>query len=489
MRFAPHPIRFVRGLRFRLAVSYVIFFAVLLLSLGVIFRATISSIQEKQVEDVLDEEWGAVKGYLRFGPVGAEWNYDKFDPEEDFIVARLKRVWLLADAAGNPLQYNGYDALGFDSKDYIKAIIKQGPKARAIRLKIDSEGIPYVMRSGVIVDEKRHQYYMSIARAVGDNTKLLKEFTCRYEVIVSVAIVIAGLFGWVLARRALAPVDSVARAAEHITHFNLNTQIPDRGAGDELDRLIEAFNHMMERLNFSFTQIRQFSTDASHELRTPLTIIRGQLEVALFTAKTPEQYRDAMVNALEDVERLSNIVRALLMLSQAESGQLVLKKAELDLSEAVRDFVEEYQIPAEAQGVELSATLPPHCWINADRIQIDRLLSNLVSNAIKYTPAGGRVEVELSGETEVKLVVSDNGVGISPGHLPHIFDRFYRVPSADPEKGLGLGLSFVAWIVRAHEGTIDVQSELNKGTRFTVTLPAGERPTPDRETSTAAVDV
>ena len=193
--------------------------------------------------------------------------------------------------------------------------------------------------------------------------------------------------------------------------------------------MIEAFNKMIERLSFSFAQIRQFSTDVSHELRTPLTIIRGQLEVALFTAKTIEQYRDAMVDALEDVERLSNIVRALLMLSQAETGQLILKKVDLDLAALVRDLVEEFQIPAEAQGVELTADVPESLHLQADRVQIERPVPNLVSNAIKYTPAGGHVRVELSSADDlVRLVVKDDGVGIAPDHLPHIFDRFYRVP-------------------------------------------------------------
>jgi signal transduction histidine kinase len=251
-------------------------------------------------------------------------------------------------------------------------------------------------------------------------------------------------------------------------------QIPLRRVGDELDRLIEAFNHMMTRLNFSFEQIRQFSTDVSHELRTPLTVVRGQLEVALFTAKTTEQYREAMVNALEDVDRLSNIVRALLMLSQAESGQLLLQRTQLDFAELLRDQVDQYQIPAEAQGVHLTAELPSACIIYGDKIQIERMVSNLLGNAIKYTPAGGRVVARLAVEAAwVKFTLEDTGVGISPDHLPHIFDRFYRVPSADPEKGLGLGLSFVSWIVKAHGGVVSVESELHKGTRFTVSLPVG----------------
>jgi heavy metal sensor kinase len=266
----------------------------------------------------------------------------------------------------------------------------------------------------------------------------------------------------------------VAEAAQQITHSSLHLQIPLRRAGDELDRLIEAFNHMMTRLNRSFEQIRQFSTDVSHELRTPLTVARGQLEVALFTAETVEQHREAMAEALEGIDRLSNIVRALLLLSQSESGQLVLQKAQLDLAGVARDLVDQHQIPAEAQGVHLSAELPGPAMIYADRIQIERMLSNLLGNAIKYTPAGGHVSVRLSSDSDqIQLTVEDSGVGIAPDHLPHIFDRFYRVPSADPEKGLGLGLSFVAWIVKAHGGTVEVESQLQKGTRFIVTLPAG----------------
>jgi len=300
---------------------------------------------------------------------------------------------------------------------------------------------------------------------------------------VPIVIVLSGLLGWFLAGRALSPVNSVAEAAQKITHYNLHLQIPQRGAGDELDRLIEAFNHMMSRLNRSFEQIRQFSTDVSHELRTPLTVARGQLEVALFTAQTLEQHREAMAEALEGIERLSNIVRALLLLSQSESGQLALQKTQLDLATLARDLVDQHQIPAEAQGVRLTADLPHSAKIVGDRTQIERLISNLLGNAIKYTPAGGRVNVRIADEGDnVKLVVEDTGVGIAPDHLPHIFDRFYRVPSADPEKGLGLGLSFVAWIVKAHGGAIDVESRLQEGTKFTVTLPSGRAADASAET-------
>ncbi|HUA17367.1 MAG TPA: ATP-binding protein [Bryobacteraceae bacterium] len=465
--------RFARGLRFRLALSYVIFFTVLLVLLGIVFRQTLNATFQSEMESVLDEEWGAVKGYLRTGPIGPDWFYDPHDPDESFTVERLRRVYLLADTQGHVLQHSEiYDSLGLDSPAEIQAVLKSGQKATRIRT--DPKGIRYMIRSGLMIDERGNDYYLAIGRAIDQNDKVLYDFTWNYFSVVPLVIVLSGLLGWFLAGRALGPVNSVAEAAQRITHSSLDLQIPMRHAGDELDRLIEAFNHMMTRLNLSFEQVRQFSTDVSHELRTPLTVVRGQLEVALFTAQTVEQHREAMANALEGVERLSNIVRALLLLSQAESGQLALQKSELDIALLIRGIVDEHQIPAEAQGVQLSAQLPASCRLYADRTQIERLVSNLLSNAIKYTPAGGRVQVSLTpGFEQVKLVVEDTGVGISPDHLPHIFDRFYRVPSADPDKGLGLGLSFVAWIAKAHGGTIEVESKLQQGTRFAVTLPVG----------------
>jgi len=235
-------------------------------------------------------------------------------------------------------------------------------------------------------------------------------------------------------------------------------------------------------LKASFDQIRQFSTDVSHELRTPLTAIQGQLEVALFTATRKEQLQEAIENALQDVERLANLVRALLLLSQSESGQIPMNKSVLDLTDLLYELVDQFQIPAEARRIDLKQTAagePVLC--EADRTQMERVITNLLANAIKYTPEGGSVQtyVEADG-ANVRLVVTDTGVGIPRDHLPHIFDRFYRVPDSNPEKGLGLGLSFVAAIVKAHSGEIHVHSEVGQGSRFEVTLPAGQvRTTPE----------
>jgi heavy metal sensor kinase len=476
--------KFTRSLRFRLTLSYVVFFAILLSSLGILFRQALVTLLDRQTRALLEEEWAAVNGYLRIERRRQHyWYYDPTDLEEAAVVERLRRYFLLADTEGSVMEASsGYRVLGVDKPEEIRAAIRSQKEEWKIRY--DSNDEPYLVRAGILHDDRRRQYFMAIALPLTENQRTIEAFTLNYSVLLPAMILASSLLGWFLAGRALRPLDQVSRTAQRISGSSLDVRMAPRGAGDELDRLIEAFNHMMERLTAAFEQVRQFSTDVSHELRTPLTAIRGQLEVALFTAKTPEQYREAALNALEDVERLSQIVKALLLLSRSESGQLALQKTAVDLSPLVLDVVDQFQIPAEAARLQLTAELPQECLIQADRIQIERLISNLLSNAVKYTPAGGRVCVRLRPEDgQARLEVEDTGQGIPASDLPHIFDRFYRVQSADlsPEQGLGLGLSFVAWIAKAHGGTVGVTSEPGRGSCFTVRLPVGSpaEPAPD----------
>ncbi|HVO97589.1 MAG TPA: ATP-binding protein [Bryobacteraceae bacterium] len=478
--FGVGPLRvgFLRSLRFRLAVSYVVFFAILLAAIGFFFRQHLKTEVESDAKLTVGADWEAVKLYLHIVHEQPDWRADLTDPEEGFIVERLRRVYFLADAAGNAVQNSEiYNSIGFDRPEDIRRILS-GPATGEFQIRKDKDGIPYMIEKGWMHDDDaRDKYFLAIGRSLAIQYKTVDEFTRTYLLLAPGMLVLACFFGWWIAGIAIRPVNSVAQAAQNVTGSNITVQIPMRGAGDELDHLIQSFNQMTERLHQSFEQIRRFSTDVSHELRTPITAIRGQLEVALFTAETPDQYREAIINAMEDIEKLSNIVRALLLLSQAESGQLALQKAPLDLRDVAKDLVEQFQIPAEEKDVRLTAVLEPCSLVEADRTQIERLLSNLLSNAVKYTPKGGSVRVITGYAREpgwIKLSVEDTGVGIPAESLPHIFDRFYRVRNKQAEaiQGLGLGLSFVAWIVEAHGGRIDVASNSGEGTRFTVLLPS-----------------
>lgn len=481
-----------RSLRFRLTAGYALLFALLLVGTAALFRERLAYTLNSEAHDLLEQEWAAMKGYLHVvrvparghateqlacPPYKATWEYDKNDPDEDFAVERLRRVYVLADAKGCVMQFSTiYESTGIEQPKEVEAAVKSGQPVWKRR--VSPHGIPYLIRAGVVYDDSHHSpFYVAVGRPMDEGEQILRRYTWVYAGLIPFSLLCGCLLGWFLTGRALMPVMHVAQTAQRITGSNLSLRIPSRDAGDELDYLVLTFNRMIERLENSFQQIRQFSTDVSHELRTPITAIRGQLEVALFNAQTVEQYRDATLNSLQDIERLSQIVRALLLLSQAESGQLALQKARLDLSAVVRDIVEQFQIPAEGARVELSADLPPGCAAEVDRVQIERMLSNLLSNALKFTPAGGRVHVALRHSPDaIEIEVADSGCGIPEEHIPHIFERFYRVPGqetcANPEPGLGLGLSFVAWIAKAHGGTIRVDSTPGRGTRFIVALPS-----------------
>jgi heavy metal sensor kinase len=473
--------RLTRGLRFQLTASYGLFFTLLVLAIGLIFRGALVSNVDEQITEGLNQDWDALKGYLKIEPTREgykkNWYADYDDSDEANTVSRLRAICLIADENGHPLESSSkFEELGMPSLAHIRAVINsRDPDWREVK---DGDGNVYKIRASNFTSEDHlRKYYVAIGRPITNSRHLEQKFNWLTWAVIPLAIVAGFFLGWINLGSALSPVLEVARSAQRISGSNLSLRIPLRGAHDELDYLIATFNQMIGRLETSFTQIRQFSIDVSHELRTPITIIRGQMEVALFTAQTSEQYRDAIISSLQDIERLSQIVRALLLLSQAETGQVVLQKSSLDLAAVVSDICEQFEIPAEGAEVKLmvSGTEQP-LLLEADRVQIERMLSNLLSNAVKFTPEGGEVRVSLAKrEEQAELIVADTGVGIPADHLPHIFDRFYRVSSpsasASPEKGLGLGLSFVAWIAKAHGGSVDVESQPGKGTRFIVKLP------------------
>jgi len=469
-----------RTLRFRLASTFLLLLTFITIALGLVGTALLRSILAGQSEQALIDELAAIRGYIHFDESDGHpyWFADMSDPDEAAAVDRLQRAYVVAGEDGTI--WYGTTGHAFDPMTNRSTILQDLKQIEATKTPIfktipgDDYG-PYRVVSSILVDTVHHRnWYVALGRSLADNTQLLNRFRRYYFFLFTpVAILLCVLASWFSAGRALTALQAVEHAARDITGSNLGLQIPPRGANDELDRLIESFNRMSRRLKTSFDQIRQFSTDVSHELRTPLTAIQGQLEVALFTATRPEQLREAIENALQDVERLSNLVRALLLLSYSETGQLPIHRTRVDLSEMVVDLVEQFQIPAEAAGVHLTTPRSEIVHCDVDRTQMERVVTNLLSNALKYTAAGGSVKAwaEAAGE-QARIVVEDSGIGIPASHLTHIFDRFYRVPDPNPEKGLGLGLSFVSSIVKSHGGEIHVTSEVGRGSKFTVTLPA-----------------
>ncbi|HVY66969.1 MAG TPA: heavy metal sensor histidine kinase [Gammaproteobacteria bacterium] len=292
---------------------------------------------------------------------------------------------------------------------------------------------------------------------------------------VPVALALAAAGGYWLSRRALAPVDRITATARAIGAQNLAQRLDVAPADDELARLSRTLNDMIARLEAAFQKITRFTADASHELRTPLAVMRTTAEVALRAPPGGAEERAALEQIVAEIERTSQLVENLLLIAKADSGAAELNKRSVDLVAAVREACTEAEVLARVKGLALTAELPDASLrVHGDRDALRRLFLILLDNAVKYTPAGGSLSVALRAQDGVVVgTVRDTGVGIPSEHLPHVFDRFYRVDRARSriDGGAGLGLAIGRWIAEAHGGRILVESEAARGSSFHVHLP------------------
>jgi heavy metal sensor kinase len=306
-----------------------------------------------------------------------------------------------------------------------------------------------------------------------DQTRL--RFLLILAGVLPLGLVLAASGGWLLAHRALKPVDLMTAAARRISAERLSQRIDETGTGDELDNLAKTLNQMLTRLDAAFSQVRRFSADASHELQTPLTILKGELEVVLRSARTPEEYRATLVSALEEVDRIAHMVEGLLLLARAEAGVLKMDRQEIDLGQMIEEVYLRLKPLADLHRVELRLGAVEPLRIQGDRERLQRMISNLVDNAIKYTREEGRVTIDLQREGRwVAIIVSDTGMGIPVEEQKHIFQAFYRASQAQSlsERGTGLGLSIAQSIAVAHGGTIQLESTPGRGSSFKILVPA-----------------
>jgi len=281
--------------------------------------------------------------------------------------------------------------------------------------------------------------------------------------------------GYLLARKALAPVDRLAAEADKITATRLDLRLETFNPDDELGRLTRTLNGMIARLERSFGEIQRFTADAAHELRTPLAALRNEAEVTLRLDREPQFYRNTLENMLEEIDHLTLVTENLLFLCREDAAD---KPAFVDLrlDDLARGVTEHMRIVASADQLELDFVEPlAPCLIHGDQERLRRLLYNLIDNAVKYTPAEGRIRVGLEYRNgQARLYVDDTGIGIASEHFPHIFDRFYRVDSARPRhsSATGLGLAICHSIAVAHQGDLEIESQPGRGTRITLVMPA-----------------
>jgi signal transduction histidine kinase len=318
-------------------------------------------------------------------------------------------------------------------------------------------------------------YFMLMAMSTDRSFLILSEFRRDLLVTVPLVILMATLAGHLLGRKALNPVAAIATKARRINDRNLAARLPVIHSGDEIEHLSTTLNQMLERIEAAFRSVRSFTANASHELRTPVALIRTRVDVALCFPRSAEYYRDVLQKIQRETEQMTTLIESLLAFARADGGAEKLELQPFNLVVLIDEVRREWADRAAQFGLKLNAdTGDEAAPVLGNRPAVHRLLRILVDNACQYTPAGGSVHlsVRLDGE-RAAICVRDTGIGIAVEHLPHIFDRFYRVPDARQRsgRGAGLGLALAQWIAEQHNTEISVQSQPGGGSLFSFTLP------------------
>lgn len=317
--------------------------------------------------------------------------------------------------------------------------------------------------------------FVQVGVSVGARDQRLQSLLKWLLVIGPLAFLAALAVAWFQIERWLGALAAVEDTARRISAETLSRQRVFVAPGDtELARLAQSFNELLDRLETAYATQQRFIADASHELRTPLTILRGEIEVALRKPRGADDYREVLQSNREEIERLGRLVENLLTLAAADAGEALSRRETVDLSALSRSVTERLADAALAKGIVLHLQADAPVEVSGDSAALERVFFNLVENAIRYTPSGETVTVRVSAEdNHAQVEVADTGAGIAPEHLPHLFERFYRVDKARSRElgGVGLGLSIVKALVEAHGGSVAVQSELGHGSRFLVRLP------------------
>lgn len=291
------------------------------------------------------------------------------------------------------------------------------------------------------------------------------------------ALLLAGTGGYILAGRALRPIDDITRTAQAIHASDLKQRLNHIGPVDEVGRLADTFDAMLDRLEGAFTRERRFTGDASHELRTPLTALKGRIGVTLSQSRQPQQYVETLQEMEGQVDRLIRLSSDLLFMARLDQGQMVQQRERIDVQDFLGAVVDQIRPLATAKAIALSETIPPNLTLQGDMDLLIRLFLNLLDNAVKYTPENGRVSISANQDTtDLRITITDTGPGIATEHLPYLFDRFYRVETARSRSGTeaggaGLGLAIAQEIARAHGAQLQVDSRLDQGTTIIVLFP------------------
>ncbi len=478
-----------RGLRWRpsttrgqLTFQYTVVFSCMLMLAAGLLYFTLNWILFWNIDNELQNEASLVKQYISFENGKPVLRPHVSDPDESYDLTTIFNVSQILNTDGMPVKSSpelaafGYS---FEPKQLKGLVAMQPPPTFTTMGGRSDEEVRFV--NTILTGPGGHRYLMQIGSRLKPINDAQGTFLWVLLMLLPVTVGLSALGGSVMAKRTLKPVTDMTHAAQSISASNLSLRLPIRGRRDELDELAGTFNAMISRLQQSFDKMNEFAANVSHELRTPLQAMQGETELALLARAPLGECRRVLESNLEEIDRLNRMIRNLLVLAQADAGEMRPRLESMDLNELVRDLVEQMHVVAQARGVELRAVTSAPVPLRADSLRLRQMVLNLIDNAVKYTPAGGHIEVRVervagAGGAHAQLQVRDTGVGISAEDLPQIFDRFFRADKSRTRgnsgvEGCGLGLPIVKWVAETHGGSVSVTSKPGQGSSFVVSLP------------------
>ena len=416
--------------------------------------------ETKEMERVLSQESKETFSLIKF--------------EEDVMARKYYPFFFqILDQNGQSLYTSrGFRKIGYELNEMV-LINSRNKKETREKIRLPGRRIPYRIVSSPVYRDGKLTEIIQLGTHLRFVRKNLSHFKNNILMALLIVLVLGAMGGWVLARRSLSPIGYIASKARSITSENLSERLHPRGTGDEMDDLIRTINGMIARLESSFKRMAEFTADASHELKTPICAMRGEAEVLLSKGRPADEYQEGLAYFIEQFDRLNQMINDLILLSKFDASQVGLKMVPLRLDLLIKELCNLFQVLAEQNKIALRMGTIEGVTVIGDKMRLQQLFTNLLDNAIKYTSRGSiHVTVEKNEGTAL-VKIMDTGIGIPKEEQEKIFKRFYRVDKSRSKEtgGVGLGLSIAEWIVHAHHGKIDVDSELNRGSTFMVYLP------------------
>ena len=455
-----------RTLAFRLALWYALIFTVSSFVAFLVFHLLISSaLRERTDQELLTEVAELASHLVLKGPDAVE-----LDIVQDAESSGVDRMFLRV------LTPNGEELVSSNMSSWTRIAVSENALKRVLS---GSNNVFETLTNPQNKQNVRILYgiigpdrIVQMGKSLEDDDGFMIAFRERFLKLMAGLMVLGGLIGWLMAKRALLDLEEVSETAEDISKGAIEKRVPLKARGAEIDRLARTFNSMLDRIHSLILGMREITDNIAHDLRSPITRIRGIAEMTLTSGNSLDEYQSMAANTIEECDRLLAMIETMLDISELDAGAGNLAMGEVDLARVVEDACELFQPLAEDKGVTIDAELPSHVWVHGDVHRLQRMVANLLDNALKYTPSAGTVTVCINGgDDQIILAVKDTGIGISAEELSNIFERFYRCEPSRSDTGVGLGLSLVMAIARSHGGDVAASSYPGKGSSFTVSLP------------------